>query len=424
MNSLSPLAQHYVEGFEQALENLPGADDRSISTLRKAGIDKFSVLDFPTKRIEEWRFTNLARLTKGGPEEDQPSTPSLQQDSFDAAYEMVFVNGHFSLEKSNLDSLPEGVHLAPLSQALGNGAVFFLDEAENRSLMALNTAYMQDGACLYVDENVSVPGILKIRYETDGDEGENIHLRNRISMSSGAELTILEEFEGHGTYFMNPVTLLSLEEGAKLNHYRFQNESQSAFHVSLTDGEIAKGAEYKNFTLSVGARLSRNELKTSILGEEALSKLDGAYLIDGHQHCDTTTLTEHKHAGNVSEQVYKGVLAGKSHGVFQGKIHIFPDAQQVNGDQLSKALLLSDDAQIDCKPELEIYADDVKCSHGATSGELDDDALFYMQARGIPTDEARKMLVGAFLGDVLEEIGNDTIKEYFTKLSTAWLERV
>ncbi len=424
MNSLSPLAQHYVEGFDQALENLPGAGDRSVSTLRQAGIDKFSALDFPGKRLEEWRFTNLARLIKGDTDEDQPTVPSLQHETFAADYEMVFVNGHFSYEKSCLENLPEGVHLVPFSEALGNGAVFFLDEEEERSFMALNTAYMQDGACLHVGDNVVVPGVLKIRYETDGNEGENIHLRNRISMSSGAELTILEEFEGTGTYFLNPVTLLSLEEGAKLNHYRLQNESQSAFHISLTDGEIAKGAEYKNFTLSVGARLSRNELKTSILGEEALSKLDGAYLIDGKQHCDTTTLTEHKHSGNVSEQVYKGVLAGKSHGVFQGKIHIFPDAQQVNGDQLSKALLLSDDAQIDCKPELEIYADDVKCSHGATSGELDDDALFYMQARGIPTDEARKMLVAAFLGDVLEEISNDTIKEYFTNLSAAWLERV
>ncbi len=424
MKTLSPLAQKYIDRFDSALETLPGAGDRNISTLRKSGLEKFSKLDFPNKRIEEWRFTNLASLTKGPANEDQPSTPALAHDAFKADYEVVFENGVFSKEKSRLENLPEGVRLTSLAEELGGGAVFSLDEDDNRALIALNTAYMQDGLCLHVSENVEVPGVLAVRFVTNSSEPQNIHIRNRITLGDGAKLTLLEEHKGNGHYFVNPVTMIHLSDGAELKHYKHQNESLAAYHIALTDCEVAANASYKNFTLTHGARLSRNEMKTSILGADALSKLDGAYLLDGNQHCDTTSLTEHKVSQNVSEQVYKGVLAGKSHGVFQGKIHIFPDAQQVSGDQLSKALLLSDDAQVDCKPELEIYADDVKCSHGATSGELDEDALFYLQARGIPTDQAKKMLVAAFLGDVLEEIENDSVRQYFEVLSASWLERV
>ena len=424
MKTLSPLAQKYIDRFDSALETLPGAGDRNISTLRKSGLEKFSKLDFPNKRIEEWRFTNLASLTKGAANEDQPTSPALTHDAFKADYEVVFENGVFSKEKSHLDNLPEGVRITSLAEELGGGAVFSLDEDDNRALIALNTAYMQDGLCLHVGDGVEVPGVLAVRFLTKTDEPQNIHIRNRITLGDGAKLTLLEEHEGNGHYFVNPVTMIHLSDGATLNHYKHQNESLAAYHIALTDCELASNATYRNFALTHGARLSRNEMKTSILGANALSKLDGAYLLDGNQHCDTTSLTEHKVSQNVSEQVYKGVLTGKSHGVFQGKIHIFPDAQQVSGDQLSKALLLSDNAQVDCKPELEIYADDVKCSHGATTGELDEDALFYLQARGIPTDQAKKMLVEAFLGDVLLEIENDAIRQYFEALSASWLERV
>jgi len=422
MKSLSALAQSYIERFDTALETLPGQSSRSITDLRKAGLEKFSQQDFPNKRVEEWRYTNLSALTKGAANEDSSGAPALAASSFDADFEIVFIDGIFSENESRLDKLPQGLSLSSLATELGNGAVFSLNDEEDRSLIALNTAFMQDGFCLHVTENTQISGVLGITFKSTGTETHGLHIRNRISLDDGASLTMLERHEGKGSYFSNPVTDISIGNNARLDHYKFQNESVSAFHLALTDVEILQGGIYKNFSFSVGAKISRNELKTVILGSDAESHLDGAYLMRGEQHCDTTTLTEHKVPQNISNQTYKGVLDDRAHGVFQGKIHIAPNAQQVAGDQLSKALLLSDHAGVDCKPELEIYADDVKCSHGATSGELDDDALFYLQARGISESNARKILIEAFLGDVLTSIDNDVVREYFNTQSALWLQ--
>lgn len=423
MKNLTPLAQSYVNTFEDALETLPGAGNRSITALRRQGLDAFAELDFPHKRIEEWRFTNLTSLTKkvANEQDDTAKLTDISVPDFKATYEMVFVDGHYSVEESSLDTLPNGLTLCNLADTLGVGTVMSLPHAEKRSLLALNTAFMEDGFSLHVDDGVKLENTLVIRFKNKAASGPGRHIRNMITLGKDASITLLEIHEGNGAYFSNPVTSISLSDGATLNHYKLQNESQQAFHLALTDCEILNNASYNNFSLSVGGKLSRNELKTTILGSNAESHLNGAYLMRGSQHCDTTTLTEHQVPQNMSSQVYKGVLDGKAHGVFQGKIHISPDAQQVTGDQLSKALLLSDYAQVDCKPELEIYADDVKCSHGATSGELDDDALFYLQSRGIPEKEARMMLIKAFLGDVLETLENETIRDFFGDISSTWL---
>ncbi len=423
MKTLTPLAQSYMDNFETALETLPGAGNRSITALRRQGLDAFSKADFPHKQIEEWRFTPLNALTKKAANEPafeagQSKSPAP---SFKAAFEMVFINGCYSEDESSLDGLPSGVTLTSLADTLGAGSVLSLSHEEDRSLLALNTAFMEGGFSLHIDDNVKVDGILAITFKNGTSEGPGRHIRNMVSLGKEASASVLENHEGNGAYFSNPVTSISLAEGAELQHYKLQIESQDAFHLALTDCEISNEATYNNFTLSVGGKLSRNELKTTILGSDAESHLNGAYLMRGSQHCDTTTLTEHRVPQNSSSQIYKGVLDDKAHGVFQGKIHIFPDAQQVTGDQLSKALLLSDHAMVDCKPELEIHADDVKCSHGATSGELDDDALFYLQSRGIPEKSARKMLIEAFLADVLETVKDEAVKSYFNDISTAWL---
>lgn len=421
MTSLSTLAQTYADRFENAVNTLPGNDNRSIVQLRKAGLDKFLSSDFPNKRVEEWRFTNLGQLIKTNEFTDVEATPPLAMtQSLEFDHEIVFVDGRFSEEKSKLSGLPEGVRISSLSSELGGSMVVSLDESEDRSLYALNTAFMEDGFFIFVDDNVQFEKTLGIRFENSfGKHGR--HIRNRIILGDNARLNIVETHTGQGSYLVNPITQIVLSKNAKLTHYKLQNESEAAYHIALTDADIADNATYKNFTFSIGAKLSRNELTTAVNGEEAESHLNGAYLMKGSQHCDNTTLTEHRVPNNSSNQVYKGVLDGKGHGVFQGKIKIFEDAQQVTGDQLSKALLLSDDASVSCKPELEIYADDVKCSHGATSGELDEDALFYMTARGIPEERARKMLIEAFLGDVLELVDDEDVRDYFSSLASEWL---
>ncbi|MBL4740616.1 MAG: Fe-S cluster assembly protein SufD [Sneathiella sp.] len=423
MKNRTPLAQSYLDRFETAVSTLPGHESRSVQALRRQGLDTFAALDFPHKRIEEWRYTNLSALTKATANEDIPSSDLdvIQTAALDAPFEMVFINGHFSSDESRLKELPEGITLGSIASSLGNGAVFSLSSEEDRALFALNTAFMEDGFSLHVDDHVQSETILKITFRNESGDQNGRHIRNVINLGIGSKLTLVEEHTGTGSYFSNPVTSISLSEGAALNHYKLQNESHYAYHLSLTDCENAKGSIYQNFTFSLGARISRNEIKTTILGSEAESHLNGAYLMRGKQHCDTTTLTEHKVPQNISSQVYKGVLDDDAHGVFQGKIHIFRDAQQVVGDQLSKALLLSDRAGVDCKPELEIHADDVKCSHGATSGELDEDALFYLQSRGIPEDRARKLLIEAFLADVMESIGDTPVKDYFNAIAASWL---
>ena len=251
MKSLSALAQNYIDRFETALETLPGQSSRSITDLRKAGLEKFSKQDFPNKRIEEWRYTNLAALTKDVANEDNSGSPALAPSAFDATFEIVFIDGVFSEDHSQLKNLPDGLSISSLASELGNGAVFSLSDEEDRSLIALNTAFMQDGFCLHVSENTQIDGILAITFKATGATQHGLHMRNRVTLDEGANLTLLERHEGSGSYFSNPVTNISIGKNARLNHYKFQNESTTAFHISLTDVEILQGGIYKNFSSQV-----------------------------------------------------------------------------------------------------------------------------------------------------------------------------
>ncbi|MFC4270188.1 Fe-S cluster assembly protein SufD [Sneathiella chungangensis] len=429
MKTLTPLAQTYLDRFDAARSSLPGHQIPVVAALRETGFARFKALDFPGRKVEEWRFTNLAPLTKGIEPAAAAANADLPAAEFDTPHVMTFINGRFSPNESHLDQLPEGIKLSSLAAELdaGNSVVLGADTEENRPVVALNTAFMADGFVLQVEDGVTLDAPLLVRFVSLPGSGEvSHHLRNVIRLGKGAATTLLEEhvgIDGHA-YFANPVTDITLAEGATLRHYKYQAESDAAFHLANTDTDLATGATYENFALTTGARLARNELESRIMGAGATSILNGAYLIRGQQHADTTTLTRHLVPENDSKQVYKGILDGEAQGVFQGKIQIVPDAQKVSGDQLSRALLLSDRASVSVKPELEIHADDVKCSHGASSGELDEDALFYLQSRGIEEKAARKMLIDAFLADVLEEISDDAVRTYFAKVTARWMEEV
>lgn len=429
MKNLTPLAQTYLDRFDTARESLPGHDNPAVVALRESGLARFASLDFPGRKVEEWRFTNLSPLTKGIETTEAPANAALPAAEFETPHVMTFVNGHFSANESRLDKLPDGVKLSSVAAELdaGNSALLGSDAEDKRAVVALNTAFMEDGFVLMVEDGVSVTEPILIRFLSLLGTGTNAHhMRNVIRLGQNSAITLVEEhagIDGHA-YFANPMTNITLAADAKLNHYKYQAESNTAFHLANTDTELAAGAVYENFALTTGARLARNELESRITGSGAVSILNGAYLIRGQQHADTTTITRHLVPENESRQVYKGILDGEAQGVFQGKIQIVPDAQQVNGDQLSRSLLLSDRASVSVKPELEIHADDVKCSHGASSGELDEDALFYLQSRGIDEKSARKMLIDAFLADVLEEISNDGVREYFAKVTARWMDKV
>ncbi|MCF8469029.1 MAG: Fe-S cluster assembly protein SufD [Sneathiella sp.] len=429
MKNLTPLAQTYLERFETARNSLPGHASPAVTSLRANGLARFAALDFPGRKVEEWRFTNLSPLTKGIEAAETPATSAIPTAEFDTPHVMTFINGRFSQADSTRDKLPEGLKLTSFAAEIdaGNSTLLDVDANDSRAVVALNTAFMEDGFVLIAEEGIASETPILIRFvSTAGTANNARHMRNVIRLGKKATVTLLEEHlgsDGHA-YFANPVTEISLGEAARLNHYKLQVESNTAFHLANTDCEVPAGATYENFSLSTGARLSRNELTTRITGGKALTLLNGAYLMRGAQHCDTTTITRHLVPENDSRQVYKGILDEDAQGVFQGKIQIVKDAQKVSGDQLSRALLLSDRASVAVKPELEIHADDVKCSHGASSGELDEDAFFYLQSRGIDAKSARKMLIDAFLADVLEEISSETVRGYFANVTARWMDEV
>ena len=257
----------------------------------------------------------------------------------------------------------------------------------------------------------------------DGHRPVDFHPRHSITLDAGARLSIIEVMRGEGTYLHNAVTSVSVAAGATLTHVRLQEEGPEAFHVNTTFAQIAERGTYDAFVLTLGARLARTEVHARLAGPGGAVHLNGAQLLGGTQHADITTVVAHDAPGCSSRQTVKNVLDGRSRGVFQGKIEVARVAQKTDGYQMNQALLLSPAAEIDCKPQLEIYADDVKCSHGATVGELDADQLFFLRSRGIPLAEARAILVRAFLTEALDVVADGAARDMMEQAIEAWWKK-
>jgi Fe-S cluster assembly protein SufD len=286
--------------------------------------------------------------------------------------------------------------------------------------VALNTMLAEDGAALRVPAGVDA-GVVRLLSLSTGAVAA--HPRHFIHLAEGARLVLLDIALGDGTYLHNPVTEVHVAAGAHLAHVRLQDESLAAFHLATIYAEVAERGMYDSFTLALGARVSRAEFHARLAGAGAVVHLNGAQLLGGTQHADFTSVVHHAKPNGTSRQTVKNVLDDRSRGVFQGRIEVARDAQKTDGYQMNQALLLSPDAEIDTKPELEIFADDVKCSHGATIGELDVDQLFYLRSRGIPDSEARSILVRAFLHEALDEVTHDGIRAILEDSVQRWWER-
>jgi Fe-S cluster assembly protein SufD len=291
---------------------------------------------------------------------------------------------------------------------------------DREPLVALNTMLAEDGALLSVPAGVDAGLLLLVSIATDRAA---FHPRHIIRLAHGARLVLLELSLGAGTYLHNPVIEVQVAEDAVLSHVRMQNEALSAFHLSTVYAEIAERGTYDSFGLNLGARIARTEAHVRLAGAKGIAHLNGAQLLGGTQHADFTTVVRHVAPSCTSRQTVKNVLAGRAQGVFQGRIEVARAAQKTDGYQMNQALLLSPDAEIDTKPELEIFADDVKCSHGATVGELDADQLFYLRSRGIPDAEARSMLVRAFLAEALDAVSNETVRGVLDRAVEGWWKR-
>jgi len=402
-------APAFLARYEALKGGLPGD-----SALRASAAAAFRAAGLPgatrDRRIEAWKYTSLrplAEISFAGPAIEHRDVP------LDIGIpSLVFVDGVFD---------------AALSASVPGFACFAdqpdfgtLTWPDREPLVALNTMLAEDGASLQIPDNVDAGVIRLVSIASDGGSS---HPRHMIRLGAGARLTLLEVFGGNGTYLHNPVTEVHVAAGAALTHVRLQNESTDAFHLATLYAEIADGGEYDGFTLSLGGRTTRFEIHALLSGPGATAHLNGAQLLSGTQHGDFTSVVRHAAPGCASRQTVKNVLAGHSRGVFQGRIEVARGAQKTDGYQMNQALLLSPDAEIDSKPELEIFADDVKCSHGATVGELDAEQLFYLRSRGIPDAEARAILVRAFLAEALDVVKDDTVRGLLERSVESWWGR-
>ena len=405
-----------------AIEARPQGGPRWLQELRDRGAARFSALGFPTTRDEEWRFTSVATIAST--EFRLAPAKRLDADGLngfvytDASHRIVIVDGHFSPELSRTAGLPAGTRFGSLAAAViedGDTVARYLGqlaEFGSRAFSALNTAFMDDGAFVRIPDGAVLQAPLQILFVSTGGSSTMSHPRLLLIAGEGSQSRVVETYVGAADlgYFTNAVTEVVLGENAVVDHYKVQEESTLAFHVSSMHMHAARSSTFSSHSFTLGSKLTRNDIFAVLDGEGAECTLNGLYLADGDRLVDNHTTIDHAKAHCPSHEIYKGILGGKARAIFNGKIIVRPDAQKTDAKQTNRALLLTDDAVINTKPQLEIFADDVKCTHGAAIGQLDDDALFYLQARGLTFFEARDLLIHAFAGEILDRVQIEPLK--------------
>jgi Fe-S cluster assembly protein SufD len=396
------------------------SDPAWLTEARRTGLERFRRLGFPTTRDEEWRFTSVAPiaersfvLAKNGASTLHPHDLERLRLPGATAATLVFVNGRYVPAVSDVGPLPQGVRIGSLAQAASEPAhelETYLTRAANadrHAFTALNTAFLLDGAFLLVPDRVAVDSPVHFVFLSIGEERETLaHPRVLVVMGAGSRASIVESYGGMhpAMYFTNTVTEVFAGEHAELDHYKLQQESAASAHIGTMYVRAARNSTVTSHSISLGGALVRNDVFVVLDGEGGECTLNGLYFGDARTLVDNHTTIDHARPHCASREVYKGILAGHARAVFNGKIIVRPDAQKTDAKQTNKALLLSEDAQINTKPQLEIFANDVKCTHGAAVGQMDDEAIFYLRARGLGAEEARRMLIQAFAGDVLSRI--------------------
>jgi Fe-S cluster assembly protein SufD len=407
----------------------------AVAEARARAHARLQELGLPSTKVEAWKYTNLQALAKLDPVPAE-GLPAIDLDRLEQllpaelpAFRIVLGNGRWRGDLARLEGLPSGVEVTPLDDAAVRWPELVAGSLRRAAgdlsaINALNAAYAADGVVIRLQPGARLEQPLHLVFVNQGaDAVPAIHARVIVMAGAGSEAMLIESHvgQGEGAYWTTPVTDIALEAEARLRHVKFQDEGPDAIHLGLSEARLERGASYKHLLLSVGGRLVRNELRAAMGGEDASVELDGAYLGRDRQHVDSTTDIVHGAPRCGSREVYKGALDGQARGVFQGRIVVEPGAQQTDGHQLNRTILLSDGAEIDIKPMLEIYADDVKCSHGATAGALDPDWLHYLRARGIDETEARRLLVEGFLGEILDEFGVPALAEHYRARIASWL---
>jgi Fe-S cluster assembly protein SufD len=402
-----------------------------LAASRAAALTRFAELGFPSRREEAWRFTDLRPLQRASyPPASEPGRAAPEALAklrlAGPSHRIVLVDGAVAPELSDLTGLPPGAWLAATATTIAErpdlvADALVEDERARQPFAALNEALFADGFVLALARGVVLERPVEVIHLSRAPSPRSFHVRNAILLAPGSRAALIESFAGEGDYWTNAVTSIDLGEGSALAHVRVQDEGAESIHFSLARAALQRKARYDAWSLTIGARLSRHDIQVRFDGPEGACRLDGAYLLRREQEATTTTFVDHAVPGCTTRELFKGVVEDRAHGVFMGRILVRPDAQKSDAQQVNRNLLLSRRAAIDTKPELEILADDVKCSHGATVGDLDEEAMFYLRSRGIAEDDSRRMLIAAFAAETLDRIDDPSLRAHAASHLARWL---
>jgi Fe-S cluster assembly protein SufD len=405
-------------------------------------MDQFKKLGFPTTRLEDWKYTSVKPIERAsfelprGHEQNGLTPAALQRTPLTSGDSpmLVFVNGHFAPDLSSSRDLPAGVTAISLSEALAADRarvephLAAYAKHDDRPFTALNTALMRDGLFLELPRGAVVQAPIHFLHVSTSSSGRPFmaHPRNLVVTGEGSQVTIVESYIsiGGGAYLTNAVTELLVGDNGVVDHYKIQQEGEEAFHVATIQAKLGRSSTMTSHVVSLGGALSRNDLNVEMSDEGGDCSLNGLYVVGGRQHVDNHTVIDHASPHCSSREIYKGVLYEKARGVFDGKVVVRPDAQKTDARQVNNNLLLSDDALVDTKPQLEINADDVKCAHAATIGQLDQDALFYMRSRAVGPDQARDMLIHGFVNEMLDRMRIEDLRSHLDRTLHGRLDRL
>ncbi len=428
--------QNYAEAFSHIVKSADGREPAWLRTLRQGAFDRFLAAGFPTTRDEDWRFTNISPITQTNFQlsRNGHGLPSSKQiESYQlagAACHLVFVDGLFVSGLSSLGHLPKGVSASSLAaqiasqpQAVEPYLGHFLN-IQRDAFAALNTAFLEDGAFVHIAKDVILEEPIHLLFVSSAQNVPTVsHPRNLIVAEQGSQATVVEEYVslGGAPAFCNTATELIAGDNTVVSHYMIEREDAQAFNLSTLRIEQARNANISSHSVLIGGALVRNNVHPVLAGEGGECLINGLFIGNGRQHIDNYMLVEHAQPHCGSRQFYNGILDGSAHGVFHGRIVVHKDAQKTDAKQTNRNLLLSDQAQIDTKPQLEIYADDVKCTHGATIGQIEENALFYLRSRGIDEVCARRLLLLAFASECLERMKEGPARTHVEALINAHL---
>ena len=426
-----------VGQYRALASRLPGAGDAALRKLREDAIAAFAARGLPNRRVEEWKYTDLRAAMQQAFEPASEGAPA----GFDldpllgplaeiGGARLVFINGRLSPVLSRLGALPDGLELVTLAEALGGTTPEWLTAALGHTksgqgdvVTQLNTAFASDGVALRLAKGRKTDEPVHLIHVATGETPASAALRNVVVVEDGAEAALIETYVSAGGVAaqMSSATEIAVADGAKLHHYTVAAENTDTQHLASTLVTLGARADYLAVQFASGGGLSRLQTFVTYQGDGARAHVIGCQLMRGRQHCDMTLVIDHASVGCESREHVKAVLDGHAQGVFQAKVIVRPGAQKTDGRQMAQALLLYETAEFDAKPELEIFADDVKCNHGATTGAIDEDLLFYLRARGIPEDQARALLIQAFIGEVLDRVEHDGLRQALEAKAASWL---